>query len=222
MAIAGFVAPILGPKLFGLSPQDNATLSGALGGALVGAAGALLAMLVVDWRQRIAAEEALRMRLENARMLITAELVNVAMGLIASKKTMDIAVSTVTGGGTVPTSENLSREMPRTMPLTDSLAADLLILDPASIDALVTLKSNLERTGEGMLEVTSGRRQFGLFAAQQLSAALAHDMTILGECFEKIAPKRMFKLNGEAAPELASTALRRLAMADLSIMRIGL
>ena len=221
MAIAGFIAPVLGPKFFGLSAQDNASLSGALGGALVGAAGALLAMLIVDWRQQVAAELALSRRIENTKKLIASELVNVAVGMIDSKRTVDIAVETVRSGGVLTSTENFAREMPRSMPFTDSLGPELLVLDGNAIDALVTLKANMERTAEGMIEVTSGRRQFGMLTAQQISSGIAHDMGILAQCFEHFAPNRKLKLARDVEPELATELLKRYAGTNIAREKIG-
>ena len=220
LVTVGITIPIIGPTSFGLTPTDNAVLSGALGGALIGAAGALFALLVMDWRQQEAAADDRRRRIENAKKLIAAELVNAAMGMMAAKRNMDIAVETGEYGGILPEKENFDREMPRKFDLTDSLAAELLILPGDALDALVTLKSNMERTGEGLSEITSGRRRFGLLAAQQLSAALAHDMGILAECFDHFAPNRKFKI-GEKEPELASAVLLRFAKMNTANEKVG-
>jgi hypothetical protein len=214
LAAAGLSAPALGPKLFGLSAENNAALSGALGGALLGAAGALVAMLIVDWRQRAAAADALSERKRNAEKLITAELVNAAFAMIATKRNLEEDLEDANRGVTLPTTKHFGRDMPRAMPLTDGLGADLLILDSEAIDALVTLKSNMARSGEAMEEVTSGRRPYGGWVAGQLSAALRHDMSVLAECFDKFAPTRKFKLAVGSKPELASEALRRFAERD--------
>jgi len=215
MTLVGIVIPIIGPTSFGLTPTDNAVLSGALGGALIGASGALFALLVMDWRQREAVAEERRFRIENAKKLITAELVNAAMGMITTKQTMDIAIKTAEQGVTLPERENFESDTPRKFPLTDALAAELLMLPAEALDALVTLKSNIERTGEGLHEITSGRRNFGLLVAQQLSAGLAHDMGIAAECFDHFAPERKFTF-GSRKPELASAILRRFAKMNIA------
>lgn len=222
LVAAGMTIPIIGPRAFGLSPTDNATLSGALGGALVGAAAALFATLVMDLRQQLNTEMEATARRENVMKLVAAELVDVAMGMMASKRTMDIAIETVRGGGSLPATENFARDMPRSMNFTRDLGAELLVLDAAQLDAIVTLKANMVRTGEGMEEISSGRRQFGLLTAQQLSAALSHDMGLLAECFERLAPERKFKLRADKAPELASEILRRFAQQSMAQEKIGL
>ena len=187
----------------------------------MGAAGALFAMLIVDWRQRTMAEFALSRRIENTKKLIASELVNVAVGMIDSKRTVDIAVVTVRDGGALPSTENFAREMPRAMPFTGSLGPELLILDGNAIDALVTLKANMERTAEGMIEITSGRRPFGMLTAQQISGGIAHDMGILAQCFEHFAPSRKLKLARDIEPELATELLRRYAGTNIAREKIG-
>ncbi len=222
MAIVGVAMPSLGPRFFGLSPTDNAVLSGSLGGALIGAAGAMLALLIMDWRQQAAAEQARQQRQGNAeKLIITAELVNVAMGMITTKKTMDIAIGTAEQGVILPDEQNFERDMPRNMPLTDALAAELLILTADALDALVTLKSNIERTGEGLREISSGRRSFGLLAARQISTSLAHDMIILAECFDHLAPTRKFKMHKDSEPRMASAVLRDYASRSIANEKMG-
>lgn len=220
MVAAGVTIPIAGPRAFGLSPADNAVLSGALGGALIGAAGALLALLVVDWRQTIAARQLRVEKLDSTCKLIAAELVNVAVGLIQTKQTMDVAIETFYSNGVVPENENFERDRPREMPLTDSLGADLLILPSSSLDALATLKANLARTADSLAEISSGRQRFGLLAAQRLSDSLAHDMTVLAACFDSFAPERKLGFPNRAKPELATELLRQFAGKSIANERL--
>jgi hypothetical protein len=203
-----------------LSPTDNAVLSGALGGALIGAAGALLALLVVDWRQTVAARQLRAEKLDSTCKLIAAELVNVALGLIQTKRTMDVAIETYHNNDVVPENENFERDRPREMPLTDSLGADLLILPSSSLDALATLKANLARTADSLAEISSGRQRFGLLAAQRLSGGLAHDMTVLAKCFDCFAPERKLEFSNRPKAELATELLREFSRKSIANERL--
>ncbi|EEA02329.1 hypothetical protein BH160DRAFT_2429 [Burkholderia sp. H160] len=179
-------------------------------GALFGAAALLLGNYINRRNERRKAREDLEERARKLKALIAAELVSVSTGLIGAKRTMDAAVATATSGGTLSNHADLTQDSPRPMPFTDNLGPELLVLDQRDIDVLTTLRGNLAVTKMVMDEVTSGRRQFGLLAAQQILTSVQHAMGQLAEAFERLAPARKFALP-DKDPDLASTILRQLA-----------
>jgi len=112
-------------------------------------------------------------------------------------------------GGTVGEQQDMTWLMPP-RPFNDRLDLELLILDQPAIDALVTLRSNLSRTGRSMEAITDGRDTFGWLRATSLSRGLAHDMSVLAEAFGHIAPNRTFVMDGKPA-ELVISILKRIA-----------
>jgi hypothetical protein len=204
--LAGFGLFVMQRQFSTLDAAAVATLAGALfGGAAV-----LLGNWINRYNQRHGASEDLEQRRAIIKTLIAAELVNVAAGLIGAKYVMDAALTTWNVGGLVHSQPDLSREMPRNMPFTDGLGAELLILEQPAIDALATLRSNLSITRLQMEAVTAGREHFGLLKITALANGLAHDMSVLADAFAHIAPARQLALADQAA-ELATTVLRRMA-----------
>lgn len=201
----GLAAIWCGP-IIGLDPQSAATFGAALlGGAAVIFGTAFERGLA---RRDQEANEAARRR--KVVKLVTAELVNVAAGLIGAKETLVAALDTVSGGGHLPDRHDFTSDMPRSMPFTSSLTADLFLLTEREIDILTTLQANLAVTRKQMDDISQGRRPFGRIAATALNNGVAHDMGILAEAFEALAPQRQLALAGGDL-ELASALLRRLA-----------
>ena len=190
---------------WGLDPSAAASLAGALfGGA---------AVLLGNWINRANSRYQIFREMEDRRVklkaLIGAELVNVAVGLTVAKKLMDAAIVSAMAQGPVPTQFDMTPYQPRAMPFTDSLGTELLFLEHQAIDALTTLRSNLAITQQEMDEITAGT-PFGLLKATTLSHGLGHDMGILAETLEHIAPARKLTFPGKE-PELATTILKRAA-----------
>jgi hypothetical protein len=149
-------------------------------------------------------------RVSKLKAMISAELVNVACGLIDAKEMMDAAMRTVKAGGDLPNNADLTLYAPRAMPFTDNLGSELLILEQSAIDVLTTLRSNSATTRMIMDEVSLGKRSFGYLAATQLEGSIRHVLKILSEAFEHFAPERKLALMGKDS-EHATTILRRLS-----------
>lgn len=106
----------------------------------------------------------------------------------------------------------MSWYFPRDMPLTDGLGVELLTLEQPAIDSFATLRSNLAITRMSMEEVTKGQARFGLLRITALSNGLRHDMGVLADAFEHIAPICKLALPDSQA-ELATVILRRMSAA---------
>lgn len=177
----------------------------------------MAAVLLTTWlsrtHERMRGLEQRDERRSSLKVLVAAELLDVAIGLREAKALCLAAVRTAEGGGRLPEREDFSGYMPRPMPFVEGAGVELLVLEEKAIDALVTLRTNLRQTGMIMSEITAGRAQFGLLKAKTLSASLSHDMTVLAEAFELIAPARKLRMEGRG-PELVGVLLRREANED--------
>ena len=131
------------------------------------------------------------------------------MGLIAAKRYVDSALTSLGAGATIAGREDLTWIMPP-RPFSDRLDLELLILEQPAIDALVTLRSGLSRTRTAMADITEGRANFGLLRVTGLSNGIGHNMSVLAEVFQHIAPNRAFALD-DNPPQPAISILRRLA-----------
>jgi hypothetical protein len=187
---------------------DQAAAAG-LAGALFGGAALLLGNWINRANDRFKAAQEQAGQIEKLKILIAAELVDVACGLMSAKQLVDAAIISLRAGGPVSETLDMSLYRPRLMPFTDSLGPKLLALEKGAIDAITTLRSNLAVTRQSMDEVTAGAR-FGLLKATSLSNGLGHDMSILAEVFTHIAPTRKLLPLG-AEPELVAEVLNRAA-----------
>jgi hypothetical protein len=187
----------------------DAPSAAALAGAMYGGAAVLLGNWInriSEWR-RLLSEATLRVA--KIKVLIAAELVDVAIGLMDSKRLMDAAITTLHAGGTVSRTIDLRMHVPRPLSLTDSLGTDILILAAAEIDALATLRANLAITSQRMEALTRGET-FGLLTATELSNGLGHDMDVLAHAVRLVAPDRKVAIrNGH--PELLIDLLQKAA-----------
>lgn len=186
-----------------LDPASAAALSGAVYGGAALLLGNWINR-VSEWR-RITAEAA--QRIEKLKALIAAELVDVAIGLMAAKQLMDAVITSLNAGGTVSPTLDMKRYRPRLMSLTDSLGSELLMLDAETIDALATLRTNLAISRRTMGETTLNAN-FSLLKAIELSNAVGHDMSVLSHSIQLIAPNRKLQFPGKE-PELLSAILAR-------------
>lgn len=195
------------------SQQLDAAAVATLVGALFGGAAVLLGNWISRRNEKQRATEALEQRRAKLTTLIAAEIVNVAVGLIDAKDLLGAALETLQAGGPVTDHLDMSHYLPRDLPLTDRLGVELLILEQPAIDSLATLRTNLAITRMLMEEVTRGGR-FGLLRITALSNGLRHDMGVLADVFEHIAPARKLALPDQQA-ELATVILRRMSTATL-------
>jgi hypothetical protein len=189
---------------FGLEPAP----SGSLAGALFSGAAVLLANAINRASQRAQAVQEREERLRKLRRLITAELRNVAGGLLDAKRLLDAAIISLRAGAAALQAPDMRAYWPRALSLTTDLVTELLLLDESTIDALVTLQSNLAVT-RVMMDEISGER-FWYLKAEQLSSGIAHDLGVLATTFERIAPTAMLRLPGQD-PAPAAEVLRRAA-----------
>jgi hypothetical protein len=205
LAVGGGVAPWVGPMLK-LEPPST----GAFTGALIGSAAAMLGALLtrLDAKRDKAAADAERRRA--IKTLIAAELVNVSAGYIGLHGTMRAAQRTLKATGSVSALADLPNEMPRSMPFTSALGTELLVLSPSEIDVLSILESNMSLTRGKLQELSIGKRSLDLLTMPSVSQGIAHDMDILAQAFEKLAPLRKLAVPNQP-PELAAALLRRLA-----------
>jgi hypothetical protein len=192
----------------------DAAAAASLAGALFGGAAVLLGNWINRSNERQKADVELEQKCTKLMTLIAAELVNVTAGLLDAKRLMDAAITTLKAGGAGVGQVDMNQYLPRGMPFTESLGVELLMLESPAVDALTTLRSNLAQTRRAM-EGTAGpvKATFGLSltTATALSNALAHDMTVLSEAFEHIAPTRKLILPGGEKPKLVTEILKLAA-----------
>ena len=189
----------------------------ALAGALFGGAALLLGNWINRFNERYQADNELVQRVEKIKALIAAELVDVAIGLMDAKKLMDAAIISLKAGGPVSQRLDMSRYRPRSMSLTESLGTELLAVEKAAIDALATLRTNLTITRQTMDDITHGAN-FGLLRATELSNGLGHDMTVLSQTIQYIAPDRKLQFPGKE-PELLTEILARASRPPVDPLR---
>ena len=146
---------------------------------------------------------------ESGKMLIRAELVDVACGVMSANELMDAALISCKAGGDVEISPDMRLYRPRTMSFTDCLGVELLVLEKPAIEALTTLRSNLTMTRLTMDQIGIGT-SFGYLKATWLSNQLKGDMIVLSATFGHIAPDCMLKLPGKE-PELATEIMNKAA-----------
>jgi len=188
-------------------PDGGATAT--LVGALFGAAAVLAGNWINRVRTQRQADRVLEERRAKLQVLIAAELVNVAVGLMSGKEYTDAAVTSGRAGAALPNAVDLSLYLPRAMPFTDSLGTELLVLDAQTVDALSTLRSSLIATRAQMQDAGQEGRM-GLLRAEALSNGQAHSMGVLVDVFKRVAPDRKFQREGEL-PELVSDMLTKAA-----------
>ncbi len=195
--------------LRGQSAAFDVAATASLVGALFGAA----AILAGNWINRRRTQNQAAQDLEDQRAklktLIAAELVNVAVGLMSGKEYTDAAVISGRAGAAMPNAVDLTLYLPRAMPFTDSLGAQLLALDEQTIDVLSTLRSSLTAT-RAQMQDASAEGRMGLLRAEALSNGQAHSMGVLVDVFKRVAPDRKFQREGEAA-ELVIDMLTKAA-----------
>jgi hypothetical protein len=186
-------------------------LIGASSGAFISGAATMLGRWLDRWQDHAEREKVDAERRSSIKAGIVRDFVSVATGLIGAQQTMDAALGTIKSGGQVPTQADLSNEMPRPMQFTEGLGSDtLILLSPREVGLVMTLQANLSVTRTLMLGISTGKEYFGLLSATTLRNSIAHNMRILAEAFEVIAPSEKLAL-ADGLPEPASELLRRLA-----------
>lgn len=209
-ALVAFGFWVMRCRPFGLDAPSAATLAGAL----FGASAVLLANSINRANDRYKKAAELNEQRAKLKTLIAAELVNVTAGLLDAKQLMDIAIPTIKAGRPGPGQLDMSNYLPRGMPFTEGLGTELLILEKPAVDALITLRSNLaltRRTMERHADAVKATFGLSLLIATEFSNGLGHDMTVLAEVFEHIAPTRKLALPGEDEPKLVTDILKRAA-----------
>jgi hypothetical protein len=188
---------------------DQAIVGATIVGAMLGGAAILLGSWIARYNERTKAVEDLALRRSQLKMLIVPELVNVAAGLLGADDFIGAACTTLEAeGGTLYL--DLPLYVPRNMPFTFGLGIELCALDPSELDALVTLRSNLDATRDAMTDFMARKAGAYRFQVQGLRLGLRHTMEIAAECFERFEPERKVLLHGrEKQGELFSEALRR-------------
>ncbi len=190
--------------------KPDAAAAATLAGAMFGGG----AVLLGNWIARRAERERLASEAEDRRSkfktLIAAELVNLAAGLIGSKKYFHAAEERARAGDDLQQQPDLGHCLPRETPFVAKAGVELLQLEQPAIDALVMLQANLALTRTAMEAIMDGRDRFGLLRIGAVSNALSHDMELLAQAFERIAATRRLSL-ADREPELASVLLRRVA-----------
>lgn len=192
----------------------KADSAASLAGAMFGAAAVLLGNWISRSNEQHKAAADLERRSAALKTLIAAELVNLTAGLLDSKRMMDAAIRTIRAGGPAAGQIDLSEYLPRSMPFTESLGVELLLLDGKAIDALTTLRANLaqtRRTMESNAKIVKATFGLSWLIATQISQGLGHDMSILAEVFEHVAPTRKLQLPGEDRPRLVIDVLKNAA-----------
>lgn len=187
----------------GLDAASASTLTGALYGAAV--------LLLGNWitRRNEARREALDLADRKAKLitLVTARLVHVATGLMFSKQLADAALESASAA---QASVFLGPYPPQLTIIRD-LGADFALLDERAIDALVTLESTTDITRRDLEQREAGGLPISaMFGLRQVVDGIGHNLNVLAQCFERIAPERKFEIDGQPA-ELVSTILRRQA-----------
>lgn len=201
------VAVVMLVRGVGREKPDEAIVWATLAGALVGGVAILLGSWIARFNEEKKTAQELDRHRAQLRTLITAELVNVAAGLIGAYEFIEAArISLESQSGTIPL--DLTSHLPREMPFTIGLGIDLCTLDPAELDALITLQSNLtisrnQMRGETIRDGGSWRLQ-----VIQLANGVRFTMEILAQCFERIAPTRKITMPGKPA-DLCSVVLRQ-------------
>lgn len=210
VALVGLSIWVVAFPPWGLKAEPAASLAGALFAAA--------AVLLGNWISRSNEQHKAAARLERRsaalRALIAAELVNLTAGLLDSKHMMDAAIRTIRAGGPAPGKIDLSDYFPRAMPFMESLGVELLLLEVTAIDALTTLHANLAQTRRAMesnAQIVKGTAGLSLAIATQISQSLSHDMKILAEAFEHVAPIRKLQWPGEDQPKLVIDVLKNAA-----------
>jgi len=179
-----------------------------LAGAMYGAAALLLGNWINRWNEARHEKIESTRRAGKLKVLTAARLVDVACAVMTTKRLADAAFIS---GVAVRASELLG-PFPRPISFVRDLGADLPLIDDATIDALAMLESNLEITRQNLEErsrqaVPMLSPVIGLTGVVKL---LSHDLEILAQCFEHVAPARRLDLEGKG-PEIASVLLRRKA-----------
>lgn len=186
------------------TPDEGVVLA-TLAGALIGGAAVLLGNWLNRSNEHARSAESLEQDRAKLKTLITAELVDVAVGLIGAAEFVDAAQRQIEAAGGAVTLD-LSQHLPRDMPFTFSFGEKLCVLEQPAIDALSVARSNLTITRKIMAEY-SGQVEAGWLRITSLENGLWFTMDIVAQCFERIAPDRKLRMPGKSA-QLASEILR--------------
>ena len=194
--------------------QNNRLDAGAVAtlvGALFGAAALLLGNLINSVDERARAREVLEARRAKVKTLISTELINVAVDLFNVKDSLDARMQQAAQGVLI-TALRVDVGLPRGIPLSVALGAELLILQQAELDSLITLQANLEVTRQELQKASNQIAALTQTRVQGLIAGAKEDMELLAECFEAIAPQREMRL--ETKGQKRTSVLLREAVTE--------
>jgi hypothetical protein len=197
LALAGIGIGFIACQPFGL----DATSAASLAGALFGAAAVMLGNLL----NRCSELKERKKRIKKIKTMITAELVNVTCSVIQAKEIIDKGMPTSTDSSFNLHGLDMRQYQPRPMPFTDDLGINLVELDNRTIDALVTLRSNLLITQEMMISIGN---HASLSDAQLVSQLLKQNCNDLIKIFQCIAPDHTLTFSGQQ-PESVIEILKR-------------
>ena len=217
----------------------DAAAASTLAGALFGGAAILLGNWINRSNEWKRAAQDLDKRRAKLKKLISAELGIVAAGYLHSKNRVDFALALRADDSghanplPLPDQAELTRFLPRSTPLTNSLGVELLTLEVPAIDSLanfqgrMTITRALIQRNEGIQSKSGDKAESvqgagtadddynsGLLRLADLSTSLRLDMQVLATCFDLIAPGHMLQEQDKSI-ELASTLLRRLTCVEM-------
>ena len=207
VALLAFALLVLwiGPCI-GLDPA----VTGAIVGAAIGGAGVLLGITLDRSARRVDEQRAEQARRHRLKTLITAELVNVAVGVIDAHRIMRGAIDGINAGAS-PVPFDVRRYTPRDLTVASIVGGDLLVLSDDEIDVLATVMSNLQITRGSVADLATLGGTLNLMDATSLKNQFANDLELLAKAFAEFAPNRKFQMPGATAAELATVLLRREA-----------
>jgi hypothetical protein len=191
--------------------KDPAAAAG-LAGALFGGAAVLFGNWINRMYESRRAFEDLGQRQSSLRKLIAAELVTTAVGYLNAKRETTTSLSPDAShvvGGFAPVLGAIGQHLPRGLPLTSNLGTELLILEESAIDALITFQGCLAMTRMNVDQAIERGPLVSRLVVMGIDLLISHDMGLLAECFEQIAPTRKMQMP-DKQPELASELLRRV------------
>jgi hypothetical protein len=210
VVMAGLVAFALLVLWVGPCIGFDPAVTGAIVGALMGGVGVLLGVTLDRSARRADEQRAEEGKRQRLKTLITAELVNVAVGAIDAHRIMTAAIDAINAGATAGAFD-VRRYMPRELAFASNAGGDLLALSDREIDVLATVMSNLQITRGSIADLATVSRALNLMDAVSLKNQFANDLENLAAAFEQFAPTRKFQMPGADTAELATVLLRREA-----------
>ena len=209
LVVVGLAGLAIVLMLIGPPQRLEADMWGTLVGAMLGASAAMLGAKLERSQSNTDRKAEEDVRRKKVKTLVAAELVNVAAGLLDANRVLRAAVRQIEATRQPVQGYDMTATI-RPMPFTDSLGTDLLVLSEPELDVICALRSNLAITQQTMRDIMDEHEHFTLLPATNLRNSVAHDMEILAQAFDALAPTRKLPFEGKP-PELVANLLRRLA-----------